>query len=88
MKLLDINDVAYIESPVLYFREYTGLALFKMADKKSKEIRIKFTLESQSMGPPLVNIEFTDSVDYPLMPLIRSLKSQVMKLDKNGGLPK
>lgn len=88
MKLLDINDIAYLESPVLYFREYTGLALFEMADKKSEGIRIKFTLESQSMGRPLVNIEFTDSVDYPLMPLIRSLKSHVMKLDKNGGLPK
>ena len=88
MKLLDINDIAYMESPVLYFREYTALALFEMADKKSKEIRIKFTLESQSMGQPLVNVEFTDSVDYPLLPLIRSLKSQVMKLDKRGELPK
>lgn len=88
MKLLDINDIAYLESPVLYFREYTGFALFEMADKKSEGIRIKFTLESQSMGRPLVNIEFTDSVDYPLMPLIRSLKRHVMKLDKNGGLPK
>lgn len=88
MKLLDIKDITYIESPVLYFREYTGFALFEMADKESKKIEIKFTLESQSMGPPLVNVEFTNNVDYPLLPLIRSLKSYVMKLDKNGELPK
>ena len=88
MELIDIKNIAYIESPVLYFREYAGLALFEMADKESKEIKIKFTLESQSMGSLLVNIEFTDNVDYPLLPLIRSLKSHIMKLDKNGELPK
>ena len=86
MKLLYIKDINYIESPVLYFREYTGLALFETADRESKKIRIKFTLESQSMGPPLVNVEFTDNVDYPLLPLIRPLKSYVMKLDKKGKL--
>jgi len=88
MKLLDIKDIDYIESPVFYRREYTGLALFEMVDNKSKEIRINFTLESQSIGPPLVNVEFTDNVDYPLLPLIRLLKSYVMKLDQSGELPK
>ena len=88
MKLLDIKDINYIESPVLYFREYSGLALFETVDRESKEIRISFTLESQSIGLPLVNIKFTDNVDYPLLPLITPLKSHVMKLDKKGKLPK
>ena len=68
MKLLDIKDINYTESPVLYFREYSGLALFETVDRESKEIRISFTLESQSIGPPLVNIKSTDNVDYPLLP--------------------
>lgn len=88
MKLLDIKAINYIKSPVLYFREYTGLALFKMAHKESIKIEIKFTLESQSMGHPLVNVLFLDNVDYPLLPLIRLLKSYIIKLDKNGELPK
>ena len=88
MELLNIKDINYIESPVLYFREYSGLALFETANRESKKIRIKFTLESQSIGPPLVNVEFTDNVDYPLLPLIRPLKNHVMKLDKNKALPK
>ncbi len=88
MKLLDIKSINYIESPVLYRREYTGLALFETADIESKEFRIKFTLESQSIGPPLVNVVFLDNVDYPLLPLIRPLKSHVMKLNKSRELPK
>lgn len=88
MKLLNIKNIDYTESPVLYRREYTGLALFQMADNESKEITIKFTLESQSIGPLLVNVEFTDNIDYPLLSLIKPLKSYVMKLDRNGELPK
>jgi len=88
VKFLDIKAINYIKSPVLYFREYTGLALFETADIESKAIRIKFTLESQSMGPPLVNVALLDNVDYPLLPLIRPLKNHVMKLDKKRELPK
>jgi hypothetical protein len=86
MKVLDIKDIERKDVPIYYRRLFTGVAVVDLLSK-SVEGRIDFSIETKPTGHKDISIVFTDPIDYPLVPLVRELKSFVNTLDDSGGLP-
>ena len=86
MEILNLKDIVRKDVPIYYRRHYESTAVLKIA-AASGEYRVNFTIEQQPTGKKLIKITLVDTIDYPLIPLIKELKEYICNLDTNGGLP-
>ncbi|MDR1948010.1 MAG: hypothetical protein LBQ38_01320 [Spirochaetaceae bacterium] len=86
MKILQIKDIERKDVPIYYRRLFTGLVVLELLNKEV-ERHIDFSIETKPTGHKEISITLADSVDYPLVPLIKELKKYVNDLDDAGGLP-
>lgn len=86
MKLNQIADLVKKNVPLHYRNEYTANAVFDLADGKSLSRRIEFVVEMSPIGSKDIRINFVDPIDYPLVPVLKSLKEEIQILDRKGSL--
>lgn len=86
MKVLSIKDIVRKDVPIYYRRLYTGVAVLELSSNPA-DYRIDFSIEHKPTGQKVITITFIDSIDYPLLPLNKELKSYIETADSNGGLP-
>jgi len=86
MKLNQIADIVKKNVPLHYRNEYTANAVFDQADGKSLSRRIEFVVEMSPIGSKDIRINFVDPIDYPLVPVLKSLKEEIQILDRKGSL--
>ena len=87
MKVLGLKDLARDESHIFYIRKFTGNAVLELPGKQTTEIGIKFSIEMNSVGKRTVTVNFTSSIDYPMIPLKKALTEQILKQEFEGTLP-
>jgi hypothetical protein len=86
MKVLEINDINRKENFIYYRREFTGTAQYDLPGRKYAG-RIEFTIETAPTGKKDIRINLVDSVDYPVLPVLQTLKEYILGLDREGMLP-
>lgn len=86
MTILAINDIVRKENFIYYRREFTGNALYDLPGRQHLG-KIEFTIETEPTGKKDIRIKLIDSVDYPLLSAVSSLKQYILELDKDGRLP-
>ena len=86
MKIISIKDMIRKDVPIYYRRLYTGVAVIDMNDVPV-DFRIDFSIETKPTGAKEINATFIDTIDYPLVPVIKDLKQYITELDNVGGLP-
>ncbi len=86
MKLIEISDIVKKSSPLHYRNEYTAKAVFEIDDQKSFSKRIEFIVEMSPIGSKDIRIKFVDAMEYPLVPIVQSLKDEIQILDRKGSL--
>ncbi|MDR2027964.1 MAG: hypothetical protein LBP93_00350 [Treponema sp.] len=86
MKIRHIKNIIRKDVPIYYRRLFSGIAELELLDKPV-ELAIDFTIETKPTGHKQISVTAADTVDYPLVPLIRDLKNHINDLDENGGLP-
>lgn len=86
MKLNQIADIVKKDIPLHYRNEYTANAVFDVADGKTLSRRIEFVVEMSPIGSKDIRINFVDPIDYPLVPVLKSLKEEIYSLDRKGSL--
>lgn len=90
MKLIKLNNINKKDIPLHYRNEYSGSALFgSLQGNKDKEVShpIEFAIERSALGKVDVQVRVLDDLDYPLVPVIKTLKTHILELDKKGLLP-
>jgi hypothetical protein len=85
MRVVELRDVASKESPLHYMREFNATAILESAGMRS-ELPLSFTVERRPVGGPDISVRFIEEPDWPLVPLLRSVKDMVLDLDKKGKL--
>ncbi|MDR1287033.1 MAG: hypothetical protein LBK08_05425 [Treponema sp.] len=86
MKILSIRSISRKDVPIYYRRLYTGKAEIELLHGTA-ECGIDFSIETKPTGHKEITVTLACAVDYPLVPLIRELKTFINKLDNSGGLP-
>lgn len=66
-------------------REFNATAILESAGMRS-ELPLSFTVERRPVGGPDISVRFIEEPDWPLVPLLRSVKDMVLDLDKKGKL--
>lgn len=86
MKLSEISNIVKKDVPLHYRNEYTANAIFNLAEGKTLSRRIEFVVEMSPIGSKDIRINFVDPIDYPLVPVLKSLKEEISILDRKGSL--
>jgi len=86
MKVLEIRDIVRKDVPIYYRRLFTGTAVLEILDN-ALERRIEFTIETKPTGARETTVAMIESLDYPLVPVIKELKDCIASLDRSGALP-
>ncbi len=86
MTVLGISDITRKENFIYYRREFKAQALIDLPGKKHSG-EIEFTIETAPTGKKEISVTILDSVDYPLIPIMRNLKEFIKNLDSTGALP-
>jgi len=86
MKVNAIKDIVRKDIPIYYRLLYTGVAVIEL-NKGAENFRIDFGIEIKPTGQKEITVTFLDNVDYPLLPVVRELKSMIDLMHKNGALP-
>lgn len=86
MKLNRVEDITRKPVALHYRNEYAANAIFGMMDGKMLTRRIEFIVEMSPLGAKDIRIQFIDPIDYPLIPILKSLKEEIRALDQRGVL--
>lgn len=86
MKIIGIKDISRKETHIYYRRVFNGTAVMELMHQ-NVEKRIEFIIETTPMGKKHISVSMQDHVEYPLMPLIQSLRHKIAELDAEGVLP-
>lgn len=86
MTILDITGINRNENYIYYLREFTATAHYDIPGRKI-EGRIEFVIETTPLGKKDIHVKLLDQIDYPVLPVIQSLKDFIRRLDSEGKLP-
>ena len=86
MKIITVKDIVRKDIPIYYRLLYTGVAVIEFT-KDATNYRIDFGIEIKPTGKKEITITFLDAPDYPLIPVIRELKTIIETMHNNGALP-
>ncbi|MCM1321989.1 MAG: hypothetical protein NC041_08320 [Bacteroides sp.] len=86
MKILELRNLQREEGYIYYRRNFTADAVIEVPIK-TIETPISFSIEMGPTGNKEIEIEFGKTPDYPLVPVIKSLKEFILSADTEGTLP-
>jgi hypothetical protein len=86
MKIIEIRNLEKKDSHLHYRNEFTGEAVCELPFETRQSKEVEFTLERSATGNLDISVRILEDIDYPLIPVIRSLKSYIFELEKQGKL--
>jgi len=86
MKVVAVKDIIRKDVPIYYRLLYTGVAVIDLG-KGAADYRIDFTVEIKPTGLKEISVTFLDNLEYPLLPVIKELKTIIDKMHEDELLP-
>ncbi|MDR3333593.1 MAG: hypothetical protein LBT13_01720 [Treponema sp.] len=86
MKILEIKELIRKDVPIYYRRLFSGIVIMELLDKPV-ERHIDFSIETKPTGQKEILITIAEPLDYPLVPILRALKTSIDAIDERGALP-
>jgi hypothetical protein len=86
MRVVELRDLKRKDSPIIYMREWSGVAVLEgRGTEVSHPVRV--VIEATPFGNPEIHVDFLDHPDWPVLPLLKSIKHLVLEMDRAGSLP-
>ena len=73
MEIVALKQITKKNSPLMYRKEFTGTAVLNFGNNRGIEKKIEFVFESTALGVPDIHINVLEDIDYPLVPVIKSI---------------
>lgn len=86
MRVLQIFDVERKDSEIYYRQVFLASARYAFLGKESVG-RFEFIIEMNPLGEKRIHVRLIDAVDYPILPIVRDLKTSVQNMIDREGLP-
>ncbi|HDQ14491.1 MAG TPA: hypothetical protein ENN41_06730 [Sediminispirochaeta sp.] len=86
MKVLHIKDIQKKNVPLHYRNEFKGSAMLEFSPQRREEAPIEFSVEHQATGEVDISARVLNKINYPLVPVLKSLKEYIRTLEREGKL--
>ena len=86
MKIIGIHNIIRKDVPIFYKRFYKGTLAIELMSK-NQEVPIEFIIEHKPTGHLEIDVTLSETIDYPLVPLLKELKKYIGELDSSRKLP-
>ena len=87
MRVVNVKDIIRKDVPIYYRLLFTGVAVLELTGGNVSDYRIDFSIETKPTGHKEINVSFLDDIHYPLIPVVRELKTFIGTMHSNGTLP-
>jgi len=85
MKVLGLNNIIREEGVIYYRKCFTANVEIELP-LKTINTPISFTIEMSPLGEKAIDIVFLETIDYPLLPILKILKEIIKQQDYEGKL--
>ncbi|MDC7234059.1 MAG: hypothetical protein PQJ58_12570 [Spirochaetales bacterium] len=79
-----MDEIVKKDTLIYYRNEYKGTASFTLIGEKRASVKFISTVEIKPTGERDINIELLEQIDYPVIPIIKVLKQEIMNIEKEG----
>lgn len=86
MKVLEIKNILKKDIPLYYRKEFSGDVILEFMNRQEAK-KVEFIIEHMPTGKVEIEIRMLESIDYPVLPVVKNLKLYILDLEKKGILP-
>ncbi len=87
MKIIAIEQITKKDIPLHYRNEYSAVASVEFLPENTGSIPIAFSVEVEPSGNRKVQVNLAETIDYPLLPVLRAMKEEICRMAETGELP-
>ncbi len=86
MKVIELQNLEREDVQIFYIRKYTATAVLDL-NARTANVRIEFSIEMNPLGCKEFTLNIKDQIDYPLIPIRKSILEYITNLELEGKLP-
>ena len=86
MRVVELANLQREDVQIFYIRKYTATAVLDLT-ARTANVDIEFSIEMNSFGNKAFTLSITSQIDYPLIPLRKSILEYITNLEQEGKLP-
>lgn len=87
MRILEINSIVKQDGWIYYMQRYSGTAVIELPGQQVS-MPLSFSIETGPLGNKTIDIdELPNTLNYPVFPIMKSLKEFINNLSNQGSLP-
>ena len=86
MRVVELANLQREDVQIFYIRKYTATAVLDLT-ARTANVDIEFSIEMNSFGNKAFTLSIKSQIDYPLIPLRKSILEYITNLEQEGKLP-
>ncbi|MCH5288381.1 MAG: hypothetical protein J1E32_00530 [Treponema sp.] len=88
MRVLELQSVKREDFGLYYRQNYTAIAVLELV-KTTVQAPVSFIIETSPLGIKEVTVKVSKEtyIEYPMIPVRKSLKAFILEMDSQGKLP-
>ena len=86
MKVLELANLQREDVQIFYIRKYAATAVLDLT-ARTANVEIEFSIEMNSFGNKDFSLSIKSPIDYPLIPIRKSILEYITNLEQEGKLP-
>ena len=86
MRVVELQNLERKDVQIFYIRKYTATAVLELTARNAN-VDIDFTIEMDPLGCKNFTLSINSQIDYPLIPLRKTILDYISNLEVEGKLP-
>ena len=86
MKVVELANLQREDVQIFYIRKYAATAVLDL-NARTANVDIEFSIEMNSFGNKDFTLSIKNQIDYPLIPIRKSILEYITNLEMEGKLP-
>ena len=86
MRVVELQNLVREDVQIFYIRKYAATAVLDLT-ARTANVEIEFSIEMNSFGNKKISLSIKTQIDYPLIPIRKSIIEYLTNLEQEGKLP-
>ena len=86
MRVVELANLQREDVQIFYIRKYAATAVLDLT-ARTANVDIEFSIEMNSVGNKDFSLSIKSQIDYPLIPIRKTILEYITNLEQEGKLP-